>query len=200
MRLILILNKEYNMEQKIIKFENRDRTAAQRSYKKTYHLQLEGLNSAENFLVWMTQYWVRSTIQRIDPLPLIRKSIEEILDKKNQEEYVQYINYIFYLFFNISSYPLTLGCQHCKKLGSFELNFMALVSFQQNDDDHLTKNLLGHILGINYSEDTKNYIDLISEIYLKSNLKLQLRPEYQDLFQLKSPSMDHSLKYLGSIN
>ena len=200
MRVILIRNREYQMEQKIIKFEHRDRTAGQRSYKKTYHLQLEGLNSAENFLVWMVQYWVRSTIQRIDPLPLIRKSIEEILDKEDQEEFVQYINYIFYLFFNISSYPLTLGCQHCKKLGSFELNFMALVSFQQNDDDHLTKNLLGHILGINYSEDTKNYIDLISGIYLKSNLKLQLRPEYQDLFQLESPSMDHSLKYLGSIN
>ena len=67
---------------------------------------------------------------------------------------------------------------------------MALVSFQQNRDDSLTKNLLGHILGLNCSEDAKIYISSISDIYLRNNLKLNLRPEYQDLFQRRSPLME----------
>ena len=125
----------------------------------------------------------------MDPLPLMRESVTEILGTDDQEGFVQYVNYILYLFLNVSSYPLTLGCQHCKKLGSFELNLMALISFQQNREDSLTNNLLGHILGVNYSEDTKYYIQSISDIYLDNNLKLKLRPEYQDLFQLRSPLM-----------
>ncbi len=155
----------------------------------TYHLTLQNLNAAENFLVWITQYWCRTSIQKMDPMPLMRESVCQILNTNDQEEFVQYVNYILYLFLNLSSYPLTLGCQHCKKLGSFELNLMALVSFQQNQDDSLTKNLLGHIFGVNCSEDTKIYINSISDIYLRNNLKLNLRPEFQDLFQLRSPLM-----------
>jgi hypothetical protein len=164
------------MQSKIIKFENRVKARTNLNPEHTYHLSLQNLNAAENFLVWMTQYWCRTSIQKMDPLPLMQESAFEILNAND-------------LFLNVSSYPLTLGCQKCKKLGSFELNLMALVSFQQNQDDALTKNLLGHILGVNYSEDTNFYINFISDIYLQNNLKLPLRPEYQDLFQLRSPSM-----------
>ena len=177
------------MQSKIIKFENRVKARTTPNPKNTYHLTLQNLNAAENFLVWMVQHWCRTSIQKMDPMPLMRESVCEILSPEDQESFVQYVNYILYLFLNLSSYPLTLGCQHCKKLGSFELNFMALVSFQQNRDDSLTKNLLGHILGLNCSEDAKIYISSISDIYLRNNLKLNLRPEYQDLFQLRSPLM-----------
>ena len=130
----------------------------------------------------------------------MRESVTEILGTDDQEGFVQYVNYILYLFLNVSSYPLTLGCQHCKKLGSFELNLMALISFQQNREDSLTKNLLGHILGVNYTEDTKYYIQSISNIYLENNLKLKLRPEYQDLFQLRSPLMAQLPKMQQRLN
>ena len=177
------------MQSKILKFKNKVKARTNLNPEHTYHLSLQNLNAAENFLVWMTQYWCRTTIQKMDPLPLMQESVLEILNANDQEKFVNYANYILYLFLNVSSYPLTLGCQKCKKLGSFELNLMALVSFQQNQDDALTKNLLGHILGVNYSEDTNFYTNSISDIYLKNNLKLPLRPEYQDLFQLRSPSM-----------
>jgi hypothetical protein len=168
------------MQSKILKFKNKVKARTNLNPEHTYHLSLQNLNAAENFLVWMTQYWCRT---------LMQESVLEILNANDQEKFVHYANYILYLFLNVSSYPLTLGCQKCKKLGSFELNLMALVSFQQNQDDALTKNLLGHILGVNYSEDTNFYTNSISDIYLKNNLKLPLRPEYQDLFQLRSPSM-----------
>ena len=200
MRLILILNKDFKMQSKIIKFENRARAKTKRHSKHTYHLTLQDLNAAENFLVWMTQYWCRTSIQKMDPLPLMRESVTEILGTDDQEGFVQYVNYILYLFLNVSSYPLTLGCQHCKKIGSFELNLMALISFQQSREDSLTKNLLGHILGVNYSEDTKYYIQSISNIYLENNLKLILRPEYQDLFQLRSPLMAQLPKMQQRLN
>jgi hypothetical protein len=177
------------MQSKIQKFKNKVKARTNLNPEHTYHLSLQNLNAAENFLVWMTQYWCRTSIQKMDPLPLMQESAFEILNANDQEKFVHYVNYILYLFLNVSSYPLTLGCQKCKKLGSFELNLMALVSFQQNQDNGLTKNLLGHILGVNYSEDTNLYINFISDIYLQNNLKLPLRPEYQDLFQLRSPSM-----------
>ena len=185
------------MQSKIIKFENRVRARTNLDPEKTYHLTLQNLNAAENFLVWMTQYWCRNSIQKMDPMPLMRESVCEILNPDDQEGFVQNVNYILYLFLNLSSYPLTLGCQQCKKLGSFELNLMALVSFEQNKEDRLTTNLLGHLLGVNYSEDTKFYINSISEIYFKNNLKLKLRPEYQDLFQLRSPLMAQKTQSLN---
>ena len=188
------------MQSKVIKFENRAKARTKLNPENTYHLTLQDLNAAENFLVWITQYWCRTSIEKMDPLPLMRESVFEILNKNDQEDFVQYINYIFYLFLNLSTYPLTLGCQQCKKLGSFELNLMALIGFQQNQADTLTKNLLGHIFGVNYSEDIKININSISDIYLRNNLKLGPRPEYHDLFQLRSPLMSSIPKKRQSLN
>jgi len=188
------------MQSKIIKFENRVKARTKLNPEHTFHVPLKDLNAAENFLVWITQYWCRTSIQKMDPMPLMRESVLEILNQDDQEGFVQYVNYILYLFLNLSTYPLTLGCQHCKKLGSFELNFLALVSFQQNQDASLTKNLLGHIFGVNCSEDTEIYINSIADIYLRNNLKLKQRPEYQDLFQLSSPLMNQLPQHGQSLN
>ena len=131
MIMIPIRNWDWKMQSKILKFENKVKARTNLNPEHTYHLSLQNLNAAENFLVWMTQYWCRTSIQKMDPLPLMQESVLEILNANDQEKFVHYTNYICYLFLNVSSYPLTLGCQECKKLGSFELNLMALVSFQQ---------------------------------------------------------------------
>ena len=88
------------MQSKIIKFENTARAKTKSHTKHTYHLTLQDLNAAENFLVWMTQYWCRTSIQKMDPLPLMRESVIEILGTDDQEGFVQYVNYILYLFLN----------------------------------------------------------------------------------------------------
>ena len=182
---------EENMAAQIIKFCNKAERKkaderAKRAWDDTFHLTLSSLTPPENYMVWMVQHWVHYSIRKQDPLPVIAESVKRVFFHGNKERFVEYSDYILYLFSHITSYPLTLGCQQCNKLGSFELNFIALISYEQSGDHQLSKNLLGHLLGVNYSEETRTYFNALAKICSENKLNFTSRPEYQDLFQLRS--------------